>query len=532
MSDSRPFGNYLLLDRISRGGMAEIWRARPRDGANAVVALKRMLPGSAENEELLRMFLEEAKLLAQLSHPNIARIFDSGKVGGEYYIALEYLAGKDLRTLHNRAQQLGMSLPIPLLALAMSRLCAALDYAHRKTDERGRPLQIVHRDVAPDNCLVTFDGEVKLIDFGVAKSSEQQARTRAGVLKGKLAYMSPEQVREKPLDRRSDLFALGAVFHELLTGRRLFLGSGDFETLNKVLRAPIPRPSELNPGVPAALDQIVLRALQRDPERRFQWASEMGQALEAFLARLAPAPSAIHLQKLMAVLFAEDLDKERQLRKAWRDSKELELPILAGEVEPEELAAEVVDDEMIVGELDQGEHVGRSAIASRLPEMVVPELLRLPSKEELPPPLPSPEPTPVPFPGYQATSTPPSHFELPPAPGFRPSALGVQLANTRRWRRWPVSIKVRGRWWSVPGDDRPLAAVVCSLSEGGAMLRCREPIRANSTVELTVPTGWFSRVRVRGDVRWWSRAGQDCQVGLEFAEVRPELARFLERRHQ
>ncbi|HEU5060606.1 MAG TPA: serine/threonine-protein kinase, partial [Kofleriaceae bacterium] len=221
-----PFGKYLLLDRISVGGMAEVFKAKSYgvEGFEKVIAIKRILPSMGEDKDFIKMFIDEAKIAGQLSHANICQIFELGKHQGAHFIAMEYIWGKDLLQIQHRLRKGGQIMPVAMACYIVSKVCEGLDYAHRKRDAMGRHLEIVHRDCSPQNVLISYEGEVKLIDFGIARAASRSSRTNAGVLKGKFGYMSPEQVRGLPLDHRSDLFAVGTVFYESLTGERLFQG--------------------------------------------------------------------------------------------------------------------------------------------------------------------------------------------------------------------------------------------------------------------------------------------------------------------
>jgi len=252
--DLHPFGRYLLIERLRKGGMAEVYRAVRKGGDGKVVAIKRLLPQLATDPELVSMFLNEARLVAVLRHRHIAQVLDLGRIDEDYFIALEYVAGQDLRSLFARGQQ-GAPLPPPLLALVAAQVCDALDFAHRKLDAAGAPMGIVHRDVSPENVLVSYEGEAKLIDFGVAKVADAAVKTQTGVLKGKFCYMSPEQVLAVALDRRSDLFSTGVVLWELATGQRLFLKDSDFATLKAVAHERVVPPGDLNPELPPALER-------------------------------------------------------------------------------------------------------------------------------------------------------------------------------------------------------------------------------------------------------------------------------------
>ena len=285
-----PFGKYFLLERINVGGMAEVYKAKTVGvgGVEKIVAIKRILPSVAEDDEFIKMFVDEAKITSQLSHANLAQSFDLGKIDDTYYIAMEYVPGKDLRAVFERMKRRGERMPLPLCAYTVARLCEGLDYAHRKCDSDGREMNIVHRDVSPQNIVLGFEGEVKLIDFGIAKTANKITRTQAGMLKGKFGYMSPEQVRGLPLDRRSDIFAAGVVLYELCTGERLFTGSSDFSVLEKVQQARVTPPSQIEPRISHEFERVMLKALAREPENRYQLAGDLAGDLTRFLLEAQP----------------------------------------------------------------------------------------------------------------------------------------------------------------------------------------------------------------------------------------------------
>jgi TonB family protein len=301
------FGQYEILERIASGGMAELYKAKRTgvEGFQKIVAIKKILPHLADDEEFITMFADEAKLAAQLNHPNIIHIYDLGKIqAGGYFIAMEYVDGRDLRAIQKSGRELGVPLPVPLAVYIASKVASALDYAHRRRDAEGNDLHIVHRDVSPQNILISYEGDIKLCDFGIAKAASKASQTQSGALKGKLQYMSPEQAWAKPIDRRSDLFSLGVVLHELLTGDRLFRADTDIQTLEKVRSAEVAPPSRLNPEVPRNLDSLVLRALAKDPEDRYANASDLLRELDSVLYSYTPAPGsadvAIYLHRLQA----------------------------------------------------------------------------------------------------------------------------------------------------------------------------------------------------------------------------------------
>ncbi|MGC4120957.1 MAG: serine/threonine-protein kinase [Myxococcales bacterium] len=464
----RPFGDYLLLDLISRGGMAEVWRARRRDApGGALVAVKRLLPALATSPELLSMFLAEGRMMTRLAHPNIARALDVGQADGHWYIALEYVVGRDLRALSERAASRRVSLPVGLACYVVQKMCEGLDHAHHARGPDGVPLQLIHRDVSPDNCLVTFDGGVKLIDFGIAKTADADYQTSTGVLKGKFAYMSPEQVRAERVDCRSDVFSAGVVLYELLTGRRLFQGSNDFETLRSVLELPIPVPVRLGRRLPAGLEATVMRALDRERNRRQQRASGLALELGRACRHLDRPPTPELVGRWMQNLFGPELDRERQEEEASRVDRTL--PWLS----PEEPFAP-----------------GPAPVASATPTRVVPlpdsEATEVVSSEEI-----------LTRAVCERTTVASGHA-LPD----RTTTVG---RTRRRWPRWAVSVRVQGRWWDSSSRERPLAALLLSVSEGGARLRCGGAVMANSRLEFSLPLGRFKFIGVRGTVRWWSR---------------------------
>ena len=279
------FGNYELLRRIATGGMAEVFLAKQRGigGFERLVCIKRILPHLAVQQDFVTMFMDEARIAASLVHPNIAQIYEVGRVDDAHYIAMEYVRGEDLRHVYNEEVARGRAMPAgPAAQIAMGAACG-LDHAHRQTTIDGRPLEIVHRDVSPQNVLVTFDGHVKLVDFGVAKAVGKAAETKAGVLKGKYSYMSPEQAAGETVDARTDVFALGVTLYEVTTGQRLFRRDNEIETLHAVIACEVPPPSAVLPGYDPELEAVVVRALAREAAARFQSAGDLAQALERFL---------------------------------------------------------------------------------------------------------------------------------------------------------------------------------------------------------------------------------------------------------
>ncbi len=310
-----PFGKYVLLERISVGGMAEVFKAKSFgvEGFEKILAIKRILPSMAEDADFIEMFIDEAKICGQLNHANICQIFELGRVDDSHFIAMEYVWGKDVLQIQNRFRKLRQTMKAEMAAFIAAKLCEGLDYAHKKKDAAGRPLGIIHRDISPQNILISYDGELKIIDFGIAKAASRSSKTQAGVLKGKFGYMSPEQVRGLPLDRRSDVFAIGTILYELLTADRLFMGESDFETLEKVRNVDVPPVTSINKNVPPELEKIIHKALARDVDERYQWANEMQEALHAFLLAREPVFTAKHLSTWMREQFALEMKREQQI---------------------------------------------------------------------------------------------------------------------------------------------------------------------------------------------------------------------------
>ncbi|MEK7704245.1 MAG: serine/threonine-protein kinase, partial [Myxococcota bacterium] len=306
------FGNYEVLRKLATGGMAEVFLAKQTGlgGFERLVCIKRILAHLGEQDDFVKMFQDEARIAANLVHPNVAQIYDIGELDGSYYIAMEYVRGEDMRHVYNQEVARGRPMPPEAAAHIIMGAAAGLDYAHRQTTLDGRPLGIVHRDISPQNILITYDGHVKIVDFGVAKAAGKMAETRAGVLKGKYSYMSPEQASGDPVDSRTDIFAAGICLYEVTTGVRLFKRETELETLHAVIEAKVTPPAELVPGYDAHLQAIVLRALTRDADDRYQSAGEMVRDLERFLIGRGHAPSPASLASYMQELFAEKLADE------------------------------------------------------------------------------------------------------------------------------------------------------------------------------------------------------------------------------
>lgn len=315
MSQPENFGRYQLLKRLARGGMGEVWLARQAgmDGFEKLVVIKRILPHLAEEDAFVHMFLDEGKIAARLNHSNIVNIFDLGQEGEYYFLAMEYIHGEDIRRIWKQASKADTALSPALACRIIADACAGLDFAHKKADQKGEPLHIVHRDVSPHNIIVSFDGGVKVIDFGIARARGRISHTATGTLKGRFEYMSPEHASGYEVDHRTDVFALGVVLWESLSGRRLFKRDSDTATLLAVSRCEVPLPSSLNPEIPPELDAVVLKALTADKDDRYVDAAAFRLALEDWIVASRQPASNAHLAAFMRELYSERLAKESSL---------------------------------------------------------------------------------------------------------------------------------------------------------------------------------------------------------------------------
>lgn len=310
-------GRYELLHRIAKGGMGEIFLAKARGagGFEKNVILKTILPHLAEEEEFITKFLDEGRIVVQLIHGNIVPVFDMGEQDGVFFIAMEYVPGRDLREVIKRLEIDRRRLPVDLALFIGSEIAKGLDYAHRKTDEAGESLGIVHRDISPSNVLISSDGEVKLIDFGIARAAGRLSKTVSGRIQGKFCYMSPEQASGKPLDARSDVFSAGITIYEMLTGFRPFEGSTDLESLDLVRRCEFDPPSTLNAEVPEEVDAIVQRALAKEPEDRYPSAEKLQVDILQYLYSTGTSPTSSDVAKFLHRVFPEGLERQ-ELRSA------------------------------------------------------------------------------------------------------------------------------------------------------------------------------------------------------------------------
>ena len=312
MSDTPlKLGDYLILEKIAHGGMAQIYKAKTADpqGIERLVVIKRILPHISSNPEYVDMLIDEAKIAVHFNQGNIAQIYDLGRVGSDYFIVMEYVDGKTLGQILRDFNERGEPLPLDLIVYCMAEVCKGLDYMHRKEGPDAKPLGVVHRDISPQNIIVAYSGTVKIIDFGVAKSIDKLSQTESGVLKGKFAYMSPEQAEGDEIDRRSDIFAAGILLWELLTSQRLFKRKTNPETVKAVRKASVVPPSKLRADVPKGLDKIVMKALQKRRGARYPWASEMAADLSRLLHEINPDFRFLNVAQLLYRYFGPEADE-------------------------------------------------------------------------------------------------------------------------------------------------------------------------------------------------------------------------------
>ncbi|MBL0213171.1 MAG: serine/threonine protein kinase [Myxococcales bacterium] len=315
MRRAQQLGRYHLLDRIAFGGMAEIYRAKTFDahGTPHLVAVKRVLAHLAEDDDFIQMLVDEAKIASVLRHGNIARVYEFARAHGEYFIAMEHVDGKDMRTVLERCRTKKKPIPPEHAAYIGAEVGAALHAAHSAVDSRGRPLRIIHRDVSPSNIICSYAGEVKLCDFGIAKATLSKVHTKTGVIKGKVKYMSPEQALGRKLDHRSDVFSMGSCLYEMLTRIPPFTATNEMDLLIKVRDAKYRPVSELTPGIPNELEQITDRCLTRSRANRYQTAAEAEGDLRVFLRKFMPNYSRSHLGRFIRKMFAIEIERELRM---------------------------------------------------------------------------------------------------------------------------------------------------------------------------------------------------------------------------
>ncbi len=319
------FGRFTMVKKLATGGMAEIWLARQSGfaGFNRFVVIKKILSHLSEQESFISMFVDEARTSALLNHPNVVQIYDLGNHDGAYYISMEFIAGENLAAIAWRGMKRGRPLPPAFAARVIADACKALHYAHHLRAADGSALDIVHRDISPQNVLVTYEGEVKVVDFGIAKAATKSEHTKTGMLKGKFSYMSPEQCLGANVDMRSDIFALGILLYELCTGKRLFKHESELMILDMITKRSVVPPSQVAPQISATLEDVIMRGLEKDPADRFQTAQAMQLALEDYLREEGEQASSTELAAYMRDLFADKIAEKQRLKEiASRDDFE------------------------------------------------------------------------------------------------------------------------------------------------------------------------------------------------------------------
>jgi len=348
-------GKYFLIERVAAGGMAEVYRAKSlgAKGFEKEVAVKLILESYAKNEEFREMFEHEARLSSMLQHNNIVQIFDFTEFGDTYLLAMEFVHGKNLREFLNKARKANYEVPIEFAVFVANEVCKGLDYAHNKKDDKtGASLNIIHRDMSPQNVMVSYEGDIKIVDFGIAKAKDQFDETRTGVIKGKFGYMSPEQAQGHKVDARTDIFASAVMLYELLTGERLFAAENEIAILKKIQDCVVPKLSEKNAKVPSELETILLKALAKNPDERYQTAGEFHIALQTFLNKFAPA----YTQKALGDVYHDVFEHEitAELKKVQQDidvSKLIEEEsVIAGGTQVSREFEIPIDEQMVMEE--------------------------------------------------------------------------------------------------------------------------------------------------------------------------------------
>jgi len=499
---------YQVLGHLATGGMAELYLARSVGlaGFERYVVLKRIMAEHSRNHRFVTMFLDEARLAAQLHHPNIAQVHDIGRVGDTYFFTMEYVHGENVRDLLQRVAALKRQIPIEHTLAVIGGAAAGLHYAHDKRGIDRQPLHIVHRDVSPSNLMVAYEGAVKLVDFGIAKAATRMTETRSGAVKGKVAYMSPEQCTGGALDRRSDIFSLGIILWEMLTMSRLFKHATDFETMSAIVNGPVAPPSSKRPEIPAALDQIVLRALAKHPDDRYQSAGELLAAIEGFAERERLSMSSMALARYLRDLFGERPEPWYEIEAAGELTSMVTI-----ETTSADLAIAMEADPFDPQSTIRSFGAGRARKAGWQPSNAYAPLA---------PPLPGrtvrePTPSSLPGPAARASRPPsstssdrrsrvsePSHLPLPPPPndtGPYPVAVASGL---------PVDPDV-----ALDSLNEAVTLVVPAPDRGSDVGRTRvEP----AEVPLIVPPE-VVRATPDGDPSWHSSGGDD----LGAIDLRP-----------
>jgi len=381
--EPKQFGKYFLTDKLAVGGMAEIYKAKTYgvDGFEKVLCIKRILPHAAADKDFVTMLIDEAKLSVLLSHANIVQVYDLGKVGDDYFIAMEFIHGVNLRDIMYACRETQRAIPPEIACFIASEICKGLDYAHRKTDADNQPLNIVHRDISPQNILLSYEGEVKIVDFGIAKAAMNISHTMAGILKGKIAYMSPEQAMGKAIDTRTDIFATGILLYEMLTGQKLFTGESQFEVLKKIRTSNITTDT-LPDTIPEKLREIMAKALAANVEDRYQTAGDLQIDLTRYLYSSYADFSPRKIAELVQDLFKEEIAQEQEAK-----AREVAHEAQTTSMNVEEGARQV---EIVQGTKEPGETedtaASGTAATQQVPETTRPMAAATPPPPSTPPP--------------------------------------------------------------------------------------------------------------------------------------------------
>ncbi len=498
---------YTILGRLAGGGMADIFlaRASTEGGVERYVVLKRVLAERSRDPHFARMFLDEARLAAQLQHPNIAQVHDIGKLAGSYFFTMEYVHGEDVRHVLQRLSGLKKRLPINLALHIASGALAALHHAHTRLGADNKPLGVVHRDVSPSNVMVSFEGMVKLLDFGVAKAAQRSVESQSGSIKGKIAYLSPEQCKGGAIDRRSDLYSLGIVLHEMLTGRRLYRRDTDFAAMMAIATEATPAPSLQRPEISRELDAIVLRAMAKDPAERYASANDMLDAIEQLATNERHLVSSTAMGRYLRELFGEKpvpwielQEREDDARQVTVTSESLADPLDAVGVLGDAAARPPTldPDAQLVAQLDRAPALWSASADESEPDESLPpspieadaepteltvELPRATTPLHAPPPLVAPAPP------------PPSLGLATPIPTSSGVAL-PELAPRRRAGRWIVAVVIAIATVAIiviatRGDSTPEpAAVRVAVTVDDAAVAVAPPtVQVDAAIAAVIP---------------------------------------------
>ncbi len=446
--------------------MAEVWRGKITGEAKfqKIVAIKKILPHVAEDEDFITMFTDEALITASLQHANIGQVYEFSKIGDVYFIAMEYISGRDLKSVWSWSKARAQIMPVELSSYIVAKMADGLDYAHSRRDHQGNVSGVVHRDISPQNVLLSWEGDVKVIDFGIAKATEKSGKTRPGTLKGKFAYMAPEQIRGLPLDGRSDIFALGVVLYEMVTGQRGFQAESEFSLLEMVRNVEIRPPSLLNKTLPAELERIIFKALAKDRDHRYQSGADLSEDLQRFLLTRGKPPQARDLAAFLRENFTVDYEKERARLESYRD-------INAADFTPEKVAAHTQA---------QVQQQGPSS-----PPLALDDDSAFASSDD----------------GFASSAPPPPPVPTGPAPAMRPGAVvnAISHANERPGTSTTSLIARPGltppRAAASASTKKWIVAAVAGVAVLGAAVAAVLLLRSTTTVVVNVQGPGEAQVR-------------------------------------